>query len=102
MPKRRTSRGRTDLKTIVRNTLPQLPAGAVGYTIGDAWSVAMRPNGSHSVVDLEGGGYAVPLERNKRMAPPSRTVPIRARIPSGEVFILPGRSFGVWKIVKGR
>ncbi len=69
-----------------------------GYSIDAAWKVAMGPDGSHSVVDLEGGGYAVPIERSKKIAPPSKTKPILARIPSGVVALLPSR-FGVWRIV---
>ena len=69
-----------------------------GYTMDEAWTVAMKPGGSAAVVDLEGGGYAVPLARNTKMAPPSRTKPIAARIPSRRVLILPS-SFGIWRIV---
>lgn len=73
-----------------------------GYTAEQAWAIAMGPAGAHSVVDLEGGGYAVPLERAKKIAPPSKTVPIRAQIPRGKVWILPSGSFGIWKVVSGK
>jgi len=75
------------------------PPPRAGYDIDGAWSVAMRPGGSASVVNLAGGGYAVPLERSKEIAPPSRTVPIRARVPSGVVSILPTATHGVWRII---
>ncbi len=58
----------------------------------------MRKGGSGSVVDLAIGGYAVPLERAKEIAPPSQTIPILARIPSGVVSILPG-PYAAWRIV---
>lgn len=73
----------------------------LGYTADEAWRVAVRVTKSHAVCDLAGGGYAVPVERSTEIKPPSRTVPIRARIPSGEVHILPGE-FGQWQIVKPR
>lgn len=76
-----------------------------GYTAEQAWAIAMKPDGSRSIVDLDGGGYAVPLERNTKIAPPSKTKPIRAQIPSGKVWLLPV-TFGIWGIVmppmKGR
>ena len=71
-----------------------------GYTAEQAWKVAMQPGGSASVANLEIGGYAVPLERSTKIAPPSRTVPIRAQIPSGKVWILPGKMHGFWVIAK--
>lgn len=70
---------------------------ANGYSADAAWELAMKPGGAQSVVDLEGGGYAVPLERNEKIAPPSKTIPILARVPSGVVSILPGPY--AWRIV---
>lgn len=58
----------------------------------------MAPGGSKSVVDLEGGGYAVPVERKTVIAPPSQTKPVLAQVPSGFISILPGR-FGQWRVV---
>ena len=81
------------------NIVGMLGTGS-GYSAEAAWKIAMAPNGSKSVVDLEGGGYAVPLERTKEIAPPCRTIPILARVPSGKVSLLPGR-FGAWRIVAG-
>ncbi len=68
------------------------------YTAVQAWKIAMSPGGSRCVVDIEGGGYAVPVEANREIKPPSKTVPIRARVPGRVVNILPG-SFGVWRVV---
>lgn len=73
-------------------------AEAVRFTAEQAWAIAMNiPGGPCSVADLDGGGYAVPLDRRPIM-PPSRTEPIRALVPSGEVEILPS-NFGVWRVV---
>lgn len=71
-----------------------------GYTMDKAWDVAMNVTKSNAVCDLEGGGYAVPLERNTEMKPPNKTKPILARVPSGIVSILPSGSFGIWRVVK--
>jgi hypothetical protein len=69
-----------------------------GFTIEEAWKVAMAPGGSQSVVDLEDGGYAVPRIRGP-IAPPSKRKPIAATIPTGKVKLLPG-PYGGWRIVR--
>lgn len=69
------------------------------FDIEAAWTIAAHY--SRSVCDLDGGGYAVPVERSRKIKPPSRTKPIRALVPSGEVLILPV-TFGIWRIVTPR
>lgn len=68
----------------------------VGYDADSAWDLASSPGGG-DVVSLRGGGYAVTLTKSRAIAPPSKTVPVLARIPGGTVKILPGG--GEWRIV---
>ncbi len=75
------------------------PETILGYTIDEAYKVKQRMPGSGGLVDLELGGYAIPLVRNDRMEPPSRTVPIPARVPRGVAELLPGKVHGFWRLV---
>lgn len=70
----------------------------IPYSMDDAWTVAMRPGGSRSVVDLESGGYAVPVERSTGYKRPSRTKPIRAYVPCGVALVVCATP-GLWRVV---
>lgn len=75
------------------------PRAVLGYTIDEAYKVKKTMPESGGLVDLEYGGYAIPLARNLKMEPPSRTVPIHARVPRGVVALLPGNVHGFWRLV---
>lgn len=70
-----------------------------GYPIEMAYNVRATMPNPGGLVDLEVGGYAIPLLASKKVAPPSKTIPILARIPTGIVSLLPGNTFGLWRIV---
>jgi len=72
------------------------------FTMAEAWSIAMAPGGSMCVVDLDGGGYAVPVARG-RVAPPVPRLPIAAFIrgPDGipaRAWITPPEHSTTWRI----
>lgn len=69
-----------------------------GYSMDDAYAVKGKMPGAGGLVDLEYGGYGIPITRSEGLAPPSKTEPIVARIPAGLVSLLPGRHM-LWRIV---
>lgn len=75
------------------------PSAILGYTIDDAYKVKAKMPEAGGLVELEYGGYAIPLARDLKMAPPSRTIPIHARVPRGVVALLPGSVHGFWRLV---
>lgn len=70
-----------------------------GFNIDDAWRLAMQPGGARSVVNFQGGGYAVPVAPRK-ILPPDPKVPIAALVPGRRVWIIPGVTFGVWRMFR--
>ncbi len=72
-----------------------------GYSIDDAYTVKAGMPNAGGLVDLEYGGYGIPVtanRANRAMTAPSQTKPIVARIPAGTVELLPGPR-ARWRVV---
>lgn len=77
----------------------KIPGEEVGFSVDRAWALAMRPGGSGSITSMKGGGYAVLRDRKLDLKPPSKIIPVVARMPSGWVKILPDGDYNWWRVV---